>query len=164
MVRNEKGFTLIELMVVVLIIGILVAIAVPSFLGARTRAQDRAAQSNLRTALAAAKTYYSDNQIFPQTVQDFEDVEPSLQYTLIGTDGQLTPDNVASASNVSFDVLGSGAEDANKGIALGMHSNSGKDYAILEVAVGTVDGQVPGTYYAVDDDGAGTNFTWGNSW
>jgi type IV pilus assembly protein PilA len=50
---------MIELMVVVLIIGILMAIALPVFLGARQRSQDRAAQSNLRTALAAALTTWA---------------------------------------------------------------------------------------------------------
>ena len=50
--EREGGFTLIELMVVVLIIAILIAI--PTFLGARTRAQNRAAQASLRNALVAS--------------------------------------------------------------------------------------------------------------
>src|SRR5680860_318774 len=59
--KDDEGFTLIELMVVVLIIAILIAIAIPTFLGAQDRARDRGAQSNLRNAITAAKTIAVDN-------------------------------------------------------------------------------------------------------
>jgi type IV pilus assembly protein PilA len=78
---EEEGFTLIELMVVVLIIAILIAIAIPTFLGARQRAQDRAAQSSLRNALTAAKTVYTDTQDYASaTPGSLASVEPSLTY------------------------------------------------------------------------------------
>src|SRR5213082_2809434 len=78
--REERGFTLIELMVVVLIIAILIAIAIPTFLGARQRAQDRAAQSNLRNAFAAEKVVYTDNQVFTTNTGTLSGIEPSLNY------------------------------------------------------------------------------------
>ena len=81
---DEEGFTLIELMVVVLIIAILIAIAIPTFLGARTRAQDRAAQSSLRNALTAAKTSFTDTSDYSgATPAVLQGIEPSL--TFVGT-------------------------------------------------------------------------------
>src|SRR2546429_6088761 len=81
--NDEGGFTLIELMVVVLIIAILLAIAIPTFLGSREKAQDRAAQSNLRNALAAEKTYYTDGQTYTTDASALRGVEPNLPW---GTD------------------------------------------------------------------------------
>jgi type IV pilus assembly protein PilA len=63
----DAGFTLIELMVVLLIIAILLAIAIPTFLGVSGSANDRAAQSNLSNALIEVKALYQNNQTYLTT-------------------------------------------------------------------------------------------------
>jgi type IV pilus assembly protein PilA len=79
--KGDEGFTLIELMVVVLIIAILIAIAIPTFLGARQRANNRAAQSSLRNALTAAKTIFTDNNDYSAAgATAVSGVEPSLAF------------------------------------------------------------------------------------
>jgi len=79
---NEEGFTLIELMVVVLIIAILLAIAIPTFLGARNAANARAAQSNLRNALTAEQTNWTNTQAFATGLSS---IEPSLTWATQAT-------------------------------------------------------------------------------
>ena len=63
--RRARAFTLIELLIVVAIIAILAAIAVPNFLEAQTRAKVTRAKADMRTADNAIETYYLDNNSYP---------------------------------------------------------------------------------------------------
>ena len=77
----EAGFTLIELMMVVLIIAILIAVLIPTFVGAKQRAQDRAMQSSIRNALTAAKVVYSEHGDYTQaTVAGLAAAEPGISF------------------------------------------------------------------------------------
>src|SRR5947207_4312308 len=81
--REDKGFMLIELVVVRLIIAILIAIAIPTFLGARKRAQDRAAQANLRQTVTAAKVIFTDNEDYTQATDTaLASAEPAITFVV----------------------------------------------------------------------------------
>ena len=134
---DEDGFTLIELMVVVLIIAILLAIAIPTFLGARSKAQDRASQSNLRNALTAEKTYYVDNQAYTDnTSSNLTNIEPSLTYTASGNPSVVG--NVYVQSATATDVF------------IAAKSASGKCFWLH-------DSTTTGTTYSTDNCGASTS-------
>jgi type IV pilus assembly protein PilA len=80
LVRDERGFTLIELMIVVLIIGVLVSIAMPTFLGARERAFNRATQADIRNAFAAEKAYYTDTLTYTTNPAVMTTIEAAITY------------------------------------------------------------------------------------
>jgi type IV pilus assembly protein PilA len=63
--KNEKGFTLIELMIVIAIIGILAAIAIPQFNAYRARSYNAAALSDLRNVITGLEGYYVDWDLYP---------------------------------------------------------------------------------------------------
>ena len=75
--RAQRGFTLIELMIVVAIIAILAGILIPNFVNARASAQTAACESNLQEIATAMELYYADNQAYP-TAASFTNVTPSL--------------------------------------------------------------------------------------
>lgn len=66
--KNQKGFTLVELMVVVVIIGILVAIAVPVYNDITTTAKEKACEANKRTIQGAVSMYYAKHGDYPKDV------------------------------------------------------------------------------------------------
>ena len=79
--RNDSGFTMVELMVVVLIIAILMAIAIPTYVGARRRAMNRAAQASLRIAVTAEMAYYSSGaQVFTSDTNALQAEEYGLYW------------------------------------------------------------------------------------
>jgi type IV pilus assembly protein PilA len=124
--EREGGFTLIELMVVVLIIAILIAIAIPTFLGARTRAQDRAAQSNLRNALTAEKSYYTDAQAYTAVTASLLAIEPSLKY------------NANAAPSVNNEIYVDASTAGT--VILGAKSASGTCFYLKDIATGSGSG------------------------
>ncbi len=156
---KDAGFTLVELMVVVLIIAILIAIAIPTFLGARQRAQDRAAQSDLRNALTAAKVFYTDTQDYAAVDTDLEAIEPSLDFD----------DTVANASDtvVGYIVEHVVAADTDSNrVTLVKQSASGTWFCLSDTAM-SAGAVTSGTFYDSDaaaaniDDAAACN---GTSW
>jgi type IV pilus assembly protein PilA len=130
---DEEGFTLIELMVVVLIIAILIAIAIPTFLGARQRAQDRAAQSDLRNGLTAEKTVYVDNQAYDKTIANMKAIESSLKWSNTpGTGLDVQVGDATTPTTVTGAV-----------VCLDEKSKSGTIFSIVDIAAGSK----AGTYY-----------------
>ncbi len=76
--RNRYGFTLLEIMVVVFILGVLVAVAIPSWMNARTRAQARTCSANLRQLHQAKEMYALANRLSNGTPVQMNDLVPNF--------------------------------------------------------------------------------------
>jgi type IV pilus assembly protein PilA len=139
----EGGFTLIELMVVLLIIAILLAIAIPTFLGVTGSAKDRSAQSSLTNALTNAVAYYQNAQTYDAN---------TTTATSQGSGGTDTVDSLIAAEStynwvsgatacttgnnrpcISVDPIDSAAADDGQGIVLADYSNSGTCWWVVNL-------------------------------
>ena len=100
---EEKGFTLVELLVVILIIGILAAIAIPSFLSQTDKAADAQAKSAARNAQTAAETYNVDNNgtYTAMTPAKLQAIEPALADANIGGTLAAAPDGTNKGYTLS---------------------------------------------------------------
>jgi prepilin-type N-terminal cleavage/methylation domain-containing protein len=102
--RDESGFTLVEVMVVLTVIGVLAMMAVPTFLSAKERAMDRGAQSDLQVAMSAAKAEFSEDANYTGlTIAEMQTSEPSLGWV-----DQATASSSANDFAVSFRVWDAG--------------------------------------------------------
>ena len=118
--KNEKGFTLIELMIVIAIIGILAAIAIPQFNAYRARSYNASANTDIRNLMTSCEGYFVDYEVYPTTADPATDLAnygyvQSSGVTDADIDGTATAYTIAAVYNtkaedkaVTFSVIGPG--------------------------------------------------------
>lgn len=94
---NQKGFTIIELLVVIVIIGILVALTLPNLFSAQARGRDTDRKNELKNVQQKLESYFNDNDSYPATQADLGDADITADelegprddpYTYTSPDGQ----------------------------------------------------------------------------
>ena len=114
MMRKNEGFTLIELMIVIAIIGILAAIAIPQFSAYRMRSYNAASEADLRNAATAQEAYYVDNQTYKPAptalIGSTYGFYTSQNVTVGGSAGaaQYTMTSYHSSGNKTYTLIGPG--------------------------------------------------------
>jgi type IV pilus assembly protein PilA len=152
---DAHGFTMIELLMVVVVLSILLLIAIPTFLGARKPAEDRQAQTILRTSLVAATTGSADTGDYAWVTPGSLQVEESSVVYLAGaTHASATQNEVSVATGM---LLG------DTYVILSSMSAAGRCFAVFTLTSGPTEYQMA----AMPSCNAGAfvpGVGWGSSW
>ncbi|MGH2838665.1 MAG: prepilin-type N-terminal cleavage/methylation domain-containing protein [Thermoleophilaceae bacterium] len=112
-IRPDAGFTIIEILIVVLILGILATIAVPAFLGEQDKGLDVDAQSNARTVVMSVESCFAETKSYEtcDTVSELEEAEARPGVELTDTTAQKKGAVAVIATPDSYTVTGYSKSD-----------------------------------------------------
>jgi type IV pilus assembly protein PilA len=96
--RRNEGFTLIEILIIIVIIGLLAAIAIPQFIAYRSQAIDAQLKSDLRNAAVAVESYFTKKSVYPGSLAEIE------QYGFHPTDGVTLTLTIVPPNSYSITV------------------------------------------------------------
>ena len=113
--KNETGFTLIELMIVIAIIGILAAIAIPNFVSYRRRAYNASANTGIKNLYTAAQAYFTDNHSASTTsLDDYkaygfrQSIDVAVTIQGAGSQGSFSAEVYHSSGDKTYTVASDG--------------------------------------------------------
>lgn len=122
---KNKGFTIVEIMVILAVLGILIAISVPRLLNSRIAANEAAAMAGLKTIYSAVNMYYEDTNLSPDALEDL--IEPNSSISYIGA-------QLASGSKDGYDYVysSSAVQDFSLNANPAAPGNTGNRYFYID--------------------------------
>ena len=114
--EGEHGFTLVELLIVVAIVGLIAAIAIPNLLNAVDKSKQKRSMADMRTIGSAVEAYATDNAMYPLGVTDWPAMKSHLNPHFMkeppDTDGWMNGWEVGSVSGTDYTVTSTGKDGA----------------------------------------------------